>query len=151
MKKMMFLLLLFFATSAQAQEACTSKIQEFVDKSGFKFTVAQPCKVWIISDALTIPRGEGLQGLLLIAQEDELGIIGTVVQPKAKLNLSSDLLLKLMRLNNDLDFVKTGIDADGDLFVRAEVHMSSLTAEDFNATVKSVITASTQVASALEK
>jgi acetaldehyde dehydrogenase (acetylating) len=67
-----------------------------------------------------------------------------VVQAKANLDLSADLLLKLMKLNNELEFVKVGIDNDGDLFVRAELRMASLTAEDFSSAAKGVVEASTQ-------
>lgn len=74
-----------------------------------------------------------------------------MVQPKAKLNLSADLLLKLMQLNDDLEFVKVGIDHDGDLFVRAELRVGSMTAEDFSASVKKVVEASTQIYAMLKK
>jgi hypothetical protein len=102
-------------------------------------------------DALTIPRGEGLTGLLLIAQEDEMGVVGTVVRPKAKLNLTADLLLKLMQLNDELEFVKVGIDNDGDMFVRTELHIASLTPEEFSATIKKIAEASNKIDDLLKK
>ena len=36
-----------------------------------------------------------------------------------------------MRLSNDLDYVKIGIDNDGDLFVRAELRVRMLDAAEF--------------------
>jgi hypothetical protein len=144
------LLLLTFSAPAVSQE-CTSKLQEFVNKTGYKLTEAKPCQVWAATDALTIPRGEGVLGLLLIGQEGDVVMIGTVVQPKAKLDLSADVLLKLMQLNNELEFVKVGIDHDGDLFVRAELRVGSMTAEDFSASVKKVVEASTQIYAMLKK
>jgi hypothetical protein len=152
MKKLAVGILLSLAFTVPAlSEECTSKLQGFVNKTGYKLTVAKPCAVWIASDALTIPQGEGLTGLLLIAQEGEMGIVGAVVQPKAKLKLSADLLLKLMQLNNDLEYSKVGIDNDGDLFVRAELHMTSITAEEFSATVKAVVEGSGKVYDTLKK
>ncbi|HJX84833.1 MAG TPA: YbjN domain-containing protein [Candidatus Angelobacter sp.] len=154
MKNLTNVLLLFLVFSAPAlSQECISKVQGFVDKTGYTITLVKPCKAWVAADALAIPKGDGLSGLLLIAQEDESGLvgIGTVVQSKAKLNLSADLLLKLMRLNDELDFVKVGIDRDGDLFVRTELRMASLTAEDFSATVKSVVQASTRVYALVKK
>jgi len=152
MKKAAIGLLLFLAFSARAvSQECTSKLQGFVNKTGYKFKVAKPCQVWVATDALTIPQGEGVTGVLLIGQAGDVVVIGTVVQPKAKLELSADVLLKLMQLNNELEFVKVGIDNDGDLFLRAELRAGSMTAEDFSASVKKVVEASTQVYATLKK
>lgn len=144
------LLVLTLSACGLGQE-CNSKLQDFVNKSGYKITVARPCMVWVAKDALAIPQGVGLQGMLLMAQEGDLGLIGTVVQPKARLDLSAETLLKLMKLNHTLEFVKIGIDDDGDLFVRAELRMGSLTADDFTASLKQVIASANQVYDALKK
>jgi hypothetical protein len=53
--------------------------------------------------------------------------------------VSADWLMKLMQMNNELEFAETGIGNDGDLFVRAELHASSVTAEDFRVAVKNVV------------
>jgi hypothetical protein len=152
MKKTAIGLLLFLALSASAlSQECTSKLQGFVNKTGYKIKVAKACAVWTATDALTIPRGEGATGLLLIAQEGEMAIVGVVVQSKANLNLSADLLLQLMKMNNELEFVKVGIDNDGDLFVRTELHMPSLTEDDFKVAVKNVVEGSGQVFAMLKK
>ena len=142
------LLSLAFSSAVLAQEC---KLQEWVNKTGYKIIVAKPCQVWVATDALTIPRGEGVTGVLLIAQQGEMGVVGAVVQSKAKLNLTADLLVKLMQLNNELEYAKVGIDSDGDLFVRAELHTASLTADEFSETVKKVVEASTRIYGMLEK
>lgn len=152
MKKCAICLLLSLVFSSPAlSEECTSRMQEFVNKTGYKITTARPCNVWLATDALSIPRGEGLVGVLLIADGGEIGIIGSVLQTKAELKLSPELLLKLMQLNNKLDYMKVGIDNDGDLFVRAELHMSGLTAENFSATIKNVVRASNTIYDMLKK
>jgi hypothetical protein len=97
--------------------------------------------MWVISDALDIPRN-GLQGLILVSEENGMLIIGTVVRPKATLDTSAATLLKLMQLSNDLDYVKIGIDNDGDLFVRSELRARMLDAAEFKAAVQNVIKAS---------
>jgi hypothetical protein len=144
------LLSLAFSNPAMSQE-CTSKLQGFMNKTGYKLIVAKPCKVWVATDALSIPRGEGVIGLLVVGQEGEMGVVGTAVQSKAKLKLTSGLLLKLMRLNDELEYVKVGIDDDGDLFVRAELHMASVTAEEFSAAVKKVLEGSTKAYAMLKE
>ena len=137
------LLALAFTNAALAQE-CTSRLQGFVTATGYAVKMAKPCQVWVATNALTIPRGEGVAGLLLIAQQGEMAIVGVPVQTKAKLHLTADQLRKLLQLNNDVDYVKVGIDHDGDLFVRSEVHVESITAEEFSATVQKVVAASSK-------
>jgi hypothetical protein len=132
-------------------EECASKVQGFVNATGYTITVAKPCEVWVAQNALTIPRGAGVTGLLLIAQSGETVIVGGVVQSKDKLTLSADLLMKLMQTNNELEFAKIGIDNDGDLFVRAELHASSVTADDFSSAVKNVVEGSRRVYDLLGK
>jgi hypothetical protein len=126
---------------------CTSKTNDYVTASDYKVTVAKPCSVWFISEALDIPRN-GLQGLILVAEENGMVIIGTVVRPKASLDISAATLLELMRLNNELDFIKVGIDHDGDLFVRAELRARMLDAAEFKTAVQNVIGASAKALAA---
>jgi hypothetical protein len=133
------LTVLFLCGLSVAQ--CASKTNDYVKASGYKVTVAKACAAWFIADALDIPRKD-LQGLILIAEQSDMVVIGTVVRPKATLDISAATLLKLMRLSNDLDYVKIGIDNDGDLFVRAELRLRMLDAAGFKTAVKDVISAS---------
>jgi hypothetical protein len=132
------LIVLFLSGLSVAQ--CTSKTNDYVNASGYKITVAKPCTMWFISEVLDIPRN-GLQGIILVAEENDMVIIGAVVRPKATLDTSAATLLKLMQLSNDLDYVKIGIDSDGDLFVREELRAAMLNASEFKAAVKNVISA----------
>lgn len=135
------LMLLFACGSASAQQKCPNKLQEYINGSGHQVIEATPCKIWFMPGLFEIPKGEGLQGLLLIGQEDDLVVLGTVVQTKAKDTLSREMLVKLLQLNNDVDYAKTGIDKDGDLFVRTEMRISALTAEDFKNAIRYVVNA----------
>jgi hypothetical protein len=119
---------------------CATRTNDYVNASGYKVNTAKPCTMWFISDALDIPRN-GLQGLILIAEQSDMVIVGTVVRPKATLDTSAATLLKLMRLSNELDYVKIGIDNDGDLFVRAELRVRMLDAAEFKTAVQNVISA----------
>jgi len=103
------------------------------------------------TDIQSVPRGDGLSGVMLFAEQGDVVVVGTVLRTKAKLNLSADLLLKLMQFNNDLDFVKVGIDHDGDLFVREELRTASFTAEDFKDSITRVVAASNKVYAVLDK
>jgi hypothetical protein len=141
MTRLMAGLLVVLALGGLSAAQCTSKINDYVTGSGYTVKVAKPCAMWIISDALDFPRN-GLQGLILVAEQGDMLIVGTVVRPKATLDTSAATLLNFMRLSNDLDSVKIGIDNDGDLFVRVELRSRMLDAAEFKTTVQDVIKAS---------
>ena len=149
MQKIVLCILSLVSFTARLPAECPSKTNDYVASSGYKFTVQKPCAVWLISDALSIPR-DGLQGLILVGEEGAMLVIGSVVQPKAKLDMSAPMLLKLMRLSNDLDFVKIGIDNDGDLFVRAELYVKKTDADDFTLAMKNVISATAKAYAATQ-
>jgi hypothetical protein len=108
-----------------AQAQCNPKIEAFTKQSGYTFKSDPKCRFWVTFEALSIPR-DGMQGSVLIGEQEDVIVLGAVVKLKANLNLSSATLAKLLRLNHELDFVKVGIDNDGDLFLRAELHKASL-------------------------
>ncbi len=143
-------LCLSFTPAAFAQD-CTSKLQGFIDHSGYQVRVLKPCQSWILTDVQTVPRSDGLTGMLLIGTSDEAIVIGTVVRTKSKLDLSADLWRKMLQLNHEIQWVKIGIDHDGDLFVREEFHTERLTADDFNNAIVDVANASKEIAAALDE
>ncbi|ABF39259.1 hypothetical protein Acid345_0254 [Candidatus Koribacter versatilis Ellin345] len=144
------LLLLFLSVWGRSQE-CTSKVQGFLDHSGYAIKVLTPCQSWMATDVLSVPKGDGLSGVMLFAEGDDFVIVGTVIRTKAKLNLSSDLLDKLMHFNDDLTFVKVGIDRKGDLFIREELRADTVTAEQFKDSVKRIIAGSNKVYATLSE
>src|ERR1700686_5048745 len=95
------LLSLAFSRIALSQEPeCRSRMQELINQSTYTIKVSKPCKAWVASNQLSIPRGEGTTGRLLFAEVGALGLVGVPVQTKAKLNLTPSLMLKLLQLNN---------------------------------------------------
>jgi uncharacterized Zn ribbon protein len=111
-----------------AQGQCNPTITDFVSKSGYKFEADPKCAFWVSTDALTIPHDD-MQGSLMIAERGDIVMVVAVIKLKGNLDHTPATLAKLMRLNNDMLFVKVGIDPDGDLFLRAELHKKSLDAE----------------------
>jgi hypothetical protein len=137
-----FVVLMAFAGTGLTQ--CTSKVNGYVNSLGYKVKIYKPCAMWVISGAVRFPE-DGIQGLIVVAEEDGVVIVGTVVRPKAKLDTSAAALLKLMQLNNSMDYIKLGIDNDGDLFVRVEMRERLLDAIELKAAMLNVISASAKV------
>ena len=92
MKRVVARLLTVMVLCGLSVAQCTTKINDYVNASGYKVTVAKSCSAWFISDALDIPRN-GLQGLILIAEQSDMVVIGTVVRPKSALDTSAATLL----------------------------------------------------------
>jgi hypothetical protein len=138
---------------AEAPADCHAKVAAFFAASGFKPVPTKQCGVYFIADALPGLPHDGLRGMVLIAEDDksDMLMIGTVVQPKADIDLSQASLLKLVQLNNDLDYAKLGIDNDGDLFVRAEMPLKPVDETGFKLALERVITAANKVYDAVKK
>jgi hypothetical protein len=50
-----------------------------------------------------------------------------------------------------MDYLKVGLDHDGDLFVRTEFHLATITTAEFNEMVQQVVAASTKVYNVLKE
>lgn len=66
---------------------------------------------------------------VIAAAQDDLIVIFTNPIKKAALSVSNAALMRMARLNHELDYVKVGIDDDGDLFVRADIPIGSTPAQ----------------------
>ncbi len=132
---------------------CNAKVTSLLAASGFKAVATKQCGVSVIVDTLPDLPHNGLQGMLLVAQDEttDMLLIGTVVQPKADVDLSQASLLKLVQLNNEIDYAKLGIDHDGDLFVRVEASLRTTDEAGFKQAVERVIKAANKVYAAVKK
>ena len=121
---------------------CSSQasIEQWLRAGGYAFKTIG-CQVWLVQNAISdMPTAQ-----ILIGVEGNDFVAGAVVRKKASLDLSQPTLLRLMQLSDDLEYVKLGIDKDGDLFLRAEVHRGDLTGPIFKRTLLEVIAGARQV------
>ncbi len=132
---------------------CHAKVMTLLGASGFKAIPTKECGIYVIVDALPDLPHNGLQGMLLVAQDEptDMLMIGTVVQPKADVDLSQPALLKLLQLNHELDYAKLGIDSSGDMFVRVENSLRATDEAGLKQAVERVIKAANKVYAAVKK
>jgi hypothetical protein len=120
-----------------------SKVARLLDQSGLTYTKAGE-GVWTMKF-----QGESLGefGLFVATTPapSEIVVVGTVVASKTEFKPSQELFLSLLRLNDSADQVKVGVDAEGDVFLRAEVNGRLLDAQEFKAVVEQVAAAANQV------
>ena len=122
------LMVLSTALTSQGQTGA-ARIDGFIKHTGYEFT--HPA-----------PGGWGIKrpsGLVIIAITDDDVIIGMVVAQKAKFALTAESAGEMLRLADRLDYIKVGLDDDGDLFVRAEIKFETMTQADFDDVLKRVI------------
>lgn len=132
-------------TIAQAsQDKTGSKLVQLLEQSGYKYTKAAD-KAW------TIPfTGEVLPEFsAVVTYEEDIVVIFTIVAEKAEFKATPELMQKLLRMNADLDRVKIGIDKEGDMFVRVDLSISTLNAEELKVNANQVASATQQVYGAI--
>jgi hypothetical protein len=129
------------ATPSQSTTAQTSaKVDQWMKQSGYKYKKASET-VWVVaSKGNALPEFE-----TFVATNENVVVIGVVMAKQKNLKMSEDLLLKILKLNHDNDFVKIGIDEDNDLFVRLERKVRMLDLEEFKSCYAEVVAASDNV------
>ena len=146
----MSLLLSLSVTSAavpadQVDPATVSKLAHLLDMSSYSYTKAAD-NVWTIKF-----QGKSLgEFKLFVTSGGGLIVVGTVVASRGQFRTPSEMTLKLLRLSNDLDRVKLGLDKDGDLFVRIEASARVFDGTELKAAVEQVAAAADEVHAAIK-
>lgn len=114
-------------------KAAAGKIVQMLEATGLNYSKASE-NVWLI-------RYKGDQigefNVLVIGHEGMLILTATIAEKKA-LKLTVDALQKLMVLNDDFDRVKVGIDSDGDLFVRTDLTLRIVDAQELQLNLEQI-------------
>lgn len=147
-----FALLTLLAVSALAQEkkpamdkASASKIVQLLEDSGHTYGKAAD-NVWSVKF-----RGNTLDDITVITiGHDGMLILVAVVAEKKDFKASPELLMKLLRLNDDYDRLKVGIDKDGDMFVRIDLTLRVTDSQEFKLNVEQVSAAADEIAAAIK-
>lgn len=132
--------------SVAAQEKSASvKVAQLLEESGYAYTKASPT-VW------TVPyQGKVLSDFKVIAStQQDILVLFVIVAEKKDIRLTPELMQKLLKMNSDLDRVKIGIDGDGDGFVRIDLSLRVLDAEEFKMNIEQVAAAADEVYAAMK-
>lgn len=122
-----------------------SKLAQILERSGYTYRKAAD-NVWVVSF-----KGKTKADIqVFVTSAENLIIMGTVVAPKASMNVSPEMMFKLLRMVHDIDRVKIGFDDDEDLFVRAEVTAKCFDVEEFKSAMDQVSAGSDKVYAAIK-
>jgi hypothetical protein len=112
--------------SGQPGQSTEAKVQRLIDGSEFSNSHPKP-GAWIIP-----AKGPAIGSYeLFVAVSGDIVVIGAVAAKKAQMPMTPAFLQTLLRSNHDMDFVKIGLDNDGDAFVRTEISARILDAREF--------------------
>lgn len=116
-------------TDAQNKAASTAKVTQLLAASGYPHRKTGD-NTWVITRQGKRP--------ILIATGSEFVVFGIIVAVKQNMGVTQELEFNLLKLNHNLDYAKTGFDADDDLFVRAELRIRIIDLPLLRATVNDV-------------
>lgn len=157
MKKTFSTLVLFalvglVSVSALAQDkklvldkASAAKIVQMLEESGHTYGKAAD-NVWSVKF-----RGNTLDDISVITIGHEgLLIMVAVVAEKKDFKATPELMTKLLKLNDDYDRIKVGIDKDGDMFVRVDLTLRVTDSQEFKLNVEQVSAAADEIAATIK-
>ncbi|HYL20740.1 MAG TPA: YbjN domain-containing protein [Gemmatimonadales bacterium] len=102
------------------------KVARLLDGSGFPY-VKRADSVWTIEF-----HRENLKTFqAIIAPGGDLLVTFVIMAKNAQLNVTPEFMNTLLHLNHELDYVKVGLDNDGDLFVRCDLALRILDEQEF--------------------
>jgi len=117
----------------QPVDEVAAKIADLLDQSGYTYTKHNET-VWSIKR-----QGNNLsQFKVVVAAGRDLMVVFVTVVRKAQMNGSEDLLHTLLRQDHEYDYVKVGLDADDDLFVRIDSDPRLVDLQSFKNTIEQV-------------
>jgi hypothetical protein len=112
-----WLLLTHAAAFAQSP---AEKLEALIKASGYTSSKVSD-NVWTIDfSGKQLPK---FKVILSASGKDKDGIVVVFANPaeKSRLPSTANFMLLLLKANHDFDYVKVGIDGDGDVFVRADI------------------------------
>ena len=122
------------------QDSTTARVGHLLEISNYKFQ-KKADTVWSIDFS-----GKSLSSFkVILATQDDLLVTFVIIAHKKEIQMTPELMSKLLRFNHSLDRVKVGIDDDGDMFVRTDMTVRVLDNQEFKDNIEQVAAASNQV------
>ncbi len=126
--------------TASAQETPSAKIARLLESTGYTYSKGSN-NAW----SMTF-KGEVLPEFdLIISSQQDILVLFVLVAEKKAFRVTPELMQKMLRLNEELDKVKVGIDKDGDAFVRVDLSLRVLDAQEFKENVDQMAAAADEV------
>jgi hypothetical protein len=123
----------FTAAPNQTGQSDAARVEQLLRQSGYTYRK--------ISDSAWVSERQGKnlsKFTVIFASGPGFLVTGVVVARKTTMNVTSEMMFKLLKLDHSMDYVKIGFDDDDDLFVRSEVKTRQLDLQEFKEGVERV-------------
>jgi len=150
------LLLLTLVTAARAQETpaqplvespAAAAMSKLLEGTGLAHNKIRET-VW------TVPfKGEvkkDFNVVVALVSDGTVVVLFAVLAEKAQMKETPELWQQLLRMNDQFDRVKVGIDGDGDAFVRVDLSLRILDPEEMKANLEQVAAATDEILAAIQ-
>jgi len=114
------LLWLLFMHGAALAQSPAEKLAALIKNSGYTSSKVGDT-VWTVDfTGKQLPK---FKVILSASSKDKDGVVVIFANPaeKSRLPATTNFMMVLLKANHDFDYVKIGIDGDGDVFVRADI------------------------------
>ena len=102
----------------------TLRIVQLLEDTGFNYEKRTPSS-WMVRF-----KGSGGEDIpVFVAPADAILVLVAIAATGNETKESAELYRELLKFNIDADYIKTGIDDDGDFQIRADVKLASLNGE----------------------
>jgi hypothetical protein len=132
-------------SQAKSDPQTVAKLAQILERSGYTYKKAAD-NVWVANF-----KGDSLADIhVIVTSAEGLIVMGVVVAEKSTMQVTPEMMRKLLKLTHEIDRVKIGFDNDDDLFVRAEVSARLFDLEEFKFDMQQVAAASDKVHAAIK-
>ncbi len=127
------------ATPSQST-APVARVTQLLAECSYQYTKAAEA-VWVVPF-----QGKSLGSFkVIVTTQQGMLVVFVIVASKADLNLTPEAMEKLLKFNHRVDRVKIGLDDDGDTFVRVDLSLRVLDAQEFKLNVEQVAAGADEV------
>ena len=131
-------------SQAKSDPQTVARLAGILERSGYTYKKAAD-NVWLVNF-----KGNSLADInIIVTSAEGLIIMGVVVAEKSTMQVTAEMMRKLLKLTHEIDRVKIGFDNDDDLFVRSEVSARLFDLEEFKFDMQQVAAASDKVHAAI--
>ena len=132
-------------TQTKSDPRTVAKLAGILERSGYAYRKAAD-NIWVVNF-----KGSSLAEInVFVTSAEDLVVMGTVVAEKNAMQVTPEMMRKLLKLAHEIDRVKIGFDSDDDLFVRSEVSARLFDLEEFKSYMQQVSAASDKIHAAIK-
>ena len=132
-------------SQARSDTQTVAKLAGILERSGSPYRKAAD-NVWVVNF-----KGKSLAEInVFVTSAEGLVVMGAVVAEKKAMQVTPEMMRRLLKLAHEIDRVKIGFDSDDDLFVRAEVNARLFDLEEFKSDMQQVSAAGDKIHAAIK-